>query len=137
MAKIPFVRPEHLEEVFTEIRLRKEVYPRRIADRLMTPKRASDKIALMTQVHEVLIWLYENQQPANSPFPPGIRSLGAHIKDLNSELDWRARVYNRKVLLGQMKPGERDLKIRLMEEVKSLLEQMQTHNQTVQTTLFE
>jgi hypothetical protein len=35
-----------------------------------------------------------------------------------------------------MKPDERDLKIRLMEEVKAMLEQMQAHNLAVQTSLF-
>jgi hypothetical protein len=136
MTKNPTVRPEHLVEVFTEIRMRKDVYPRRIAERLMTPKSAENKIALMTQVHEVLMWLHENKKPADSPYPPGICGLSAHIKELKTELNWRDRVYNRKVLLGQMKPDERDLKIRLMEEVKAILEQMQAHNLAVQTSLF-
>jgi hypothetical protein len=35
-----------------------------------------------------------------------------------------------------MKPEERDLKIRLVEEVKAMLEQMQAHNLAVQTSLF-
>ena len=124
MTKNPTVRPEHLAEVFTEIRMRKDVYPRRIAERLMT------------QVHEVLMWLHENKKPADSPYPPGICGLSAHIKELKTELNWRDRVYNRKVLLGQMKPEERDLKIRLVEEVKVMLEQMQAHNLAVQTSLF-
>jgi hypothetical protein len=130
------VKPDHLTEVFTEIRMRKEVYPRRIAERLMTPKSAENKIALMTQVHEVLMWLHENKKPAGSPYPPGIHGLTAHIKELKTELNWRDRVYTRKVLLGQMKPEERDMKIRLMEEVKAMLEQMQAHNLAVQTSLF-